>query len=373
MIINRFIKNKEGNGIEGRHLKIFTRNLLSWNRLENNRSMPWKGENDPYKIWLSEIILQQTRVEQGLEYYNNYIKKYPTIKKLASARDTEVYKLWEGLGYYNRCRNLLITARYIAAELKGQFPDKYESILKLKGVGPYTAAAIASFAFNLPYAVVDGNVMRVLSRYFGIEIPADSVAGKTYFTTLANKLLQKDAPAIFNQAIMDFGATVCKPKNPDCKKCPMNKNCLAFNTDAIDDYPVKGKRPARQTRWFYYVVASFRNQFYIRKRTGKDIWHNLHEFILIESDSVVDDEQLHTGNAFRNIIGNDFRVSGISATYNQVLTHQFISGKFIRVELLKKKAIKGYELVTKDRLSKLAFPVFIINYFKAEGYNLTGS
>ena len=189
----------------------FSRILQKWNREKNTRQMPWKGEKDPYKIWLSEIILQQTRVEQGLNYYNNFIKTFPDVHKLAKAPEEKIFKLWEGLGYYTRCRNLIASARYISKELKGKFPDTYEEIKALKGVGPYTAAAISSFAFNLPHAVVDGNVFRVLARIFGISTPIDSTEGKKKFTELANKLLDKKQPGFYNQAIMDFGAVICKP------------------------------------------------------------------------------------------------------------------------------------------------------------------
>ena len=196
--------------------------------------MPWKGEKDPYRIWLSEIILQQTRVEQGLSYYNNFIRTFPDIHKLAKAQDTTIFKLWEGLGYYTRCRNLIATARYISKELKGKFPSSYEDILALKGIGPYTAAAISSFAFNLPHAVVDGNVFRVLARIFGIDIPVDSAAGKNFFTILANELLDAKQPGLFNQAIMDFGAVQCKPAAPLCTTCVFKKTCAAFLQNKIN-------------------------------------------------------------------------------------------------------------------------------------------
>ena len=189
--------------------------------------MPWKGEKDPYKVWLSEIILQQTRVEQGLNYYKKFISAFPDIRRLANAAEGKIYKLWEGLGYYSRCINLIETAQYISHNLNGNFPNKYEEIRKLKGVGPYTAAAIASFAFNKPYAVVDGNVFRVLSRIYGIDKPIDSTEGKKIFAHLAHELLDKKSPGLYNQAIMDFGATVCKP-TPVCQQCPFNKNCKAF-------------------------------------------------------------------------------------------------------------------------------------------------
>lgn len=204
--------------------------------------MPWKGEKDPYKIWLSEIILQQTRVEQGLSYYNNFIKTFPDIQQLAKAKDEKIFKLWEGLGYYTRCRNLIASARFVAKEKKGKFPDSYEEIKALKGVGPYTAAAISSFAFNLPHAVVDGNVFRVLARVFGIDKPTDTTEGKKYFTQLAEELLDKKRPGLYNQAIMDFGAMICKPASPLCATCCFKKHCIAFQRDRINELPVKEKK-----------------------------------------------------------------------------------------------------------------------------------
>ena len=208
--------------------KYFIANLLKWNNTDNKREMPWKGEKDPYKIWLSEIILQQTRVDQGLAYYNEFVKTFPTVRDLAKAPETKVFKLWEGLGYYTRCKNLLATAKIIHESLNGKFPDEYEAILALKGIGPYTAAAIGSFGFNLPHAVVDGNVFRVLARYFGIAVPTDSTAGKKMFTALANELLDKDQPGIYNQALMDFGAVICKPQLPLCATCALKKTLQSF-------------------------------------------------------------------------------------------------------------------------------------------------
>ena len=196
---------------------------MEWHTKYNNRKMPWKGVKDPYKIWLSEVILQQTRVDQGMAYYERFVQNYPSIKDLAAAKDEAVFKLWEGLGYYNRCKNLLYTARLITNTYGGKFPSAYEEIIALKGVGPYTAAAIASFAFNKPFAVVDGNVFRVLSRLFAIDSAIDSSIGKQKFTALAQEVLDKENAGLYNQAIMDFGATVCKPINPHCNTCHLQK------------------------------------------------------------------------------------------------------------------------------------------------------
>ncbi len=229
---------------------FFQRELRVWNEEKNTRSMPWKGEKNPYRIWLSEIILQQTRVEQGWKYYQNFIDRYPFIADLASAPEGEIYKLWEGLGYYSRCKNMIAAAKLISGSYKGIFPKKYDDIRTLKGVGPYTAAAIASFAFNLSFAVVDGNVYRLLSRYFGISLPIDTTGGKKYFLHLATELLSKTEPGIYNQAIIDFGATICKPL-PLCLVCPLKTKCIAYNQDMVKVYPVKRKKTSRTIRWFW--------------------------------------------------------------------------------------------------------------------------
>ena len=228
--------------------------LMRWNQQHNRRSMPWKGEKDAYRIWLSEIILQQTRVDQGLAYYERFVTQYPRITDLAAAPDAQVMKLWEGLGYYSRCRNLMATARLIAEKYNGVFPQQYDAIYALKGIGPYTAAAIASFAFNLPHAVVDGNVYRVLSRVFGIASAIDSTEGKKEFSQLAQELIDRGNPSGYNQAIMDFGATVCKPQQPACDACPFQKHCIAYQEDRIAQLPVKKKKLLQRTRFFYFFL-----------------------------------------------------------------------------------------------------------------------
>src|SRR6478609_2040975 len=252
--------------------QAFTTRLLQWNSRQNRRQMPWKGEKDPYKIWLSEIILQQTRVEQGLEYYNRFVHTFPTVHDLAKAPEQKIFKLWEGLGYYTRCKNLIATAKIISNELGGVFPDNYEAIKSLKGIGPYTASAIASFAFNLPYAVLDGNVFRILSRYFGISTAIDSGDGKKIYAKIAEALLPVKKPGEYNQAIMDFGATVCKPKQPLCSTCVQNKDCEAYKHGWINDLPIKEKVLQKKTRWFTYFLVEVDDKIYIRQRTAGDIW-----------------------------------------------------------------------------------------------------
>ncbi|MEP6584230.1 MAG: A/G-specific adenine glycosylase [Ginsengibacter sp.] len=342
--------------------KLFTEILLSWNLSENKREMPWKGEKDPYKIWLSEIILQQTRVSQGLGYYYKFIKSFPDVQSLADAPEEKVFKHWEGLGYYSRCRNLIATAKFIATKLHGKFPEKYEDIVALKGVGSYTASAIASFAWNQPYAVVDGNVFRVLSRFFGWDDPIDTTEGKKKYATLATQLLDKKSPGIYNQAIMDFGAIICKPQIPLCEQCPLQLKCTAFRTNKVNSLPLKTKSIKRRERFFTYLIAEYKEQFYVKKRTGKDIWQGLYEFILIESDKLLDEVQLKAPGIFTE---NSFSISEVSKTFSQKLTHQTITGKFIHINLIDGPDVEqGYSLVTKEQLDLLPFPKFITSYLK---------
>ncbi len=343
--------------------KYFTKQLLQWNKTQNKRAMPWKGEKDPYKIWLSEIILQQTRVEQGWAYYNRFVSTFPNIKKLAAAPEEKVFKLWEGLGYYTRCKNLIATAKFISYEKQGKFPDSYEEILSLKGIGPYTAAAIASFAFNLPHAVVDGNVFRVLSRFFGIDTPIDSSTGKNLFTALAEALLDKKLPGIYNQAIMDFGAVICKPQNPLCSACPFKARCTALLEGKVDVLPVKTGKLIKKQRWLYYLIVAFNGKIYVRKRGPKEIWENLYEFVLLETNQSFSLSEIKNSKLFRNIAGkNKATILHVSEMYKQQLTHQTIKGNFIQLTVNNEPPLKDYKAVTYKQLKKLPFPKFITAY-----------
>ncbi|UEG51330.1 A/G-specific adenine glycosylase [Ferruginibacter lapsinanis] len=350
--------------------RYFSKALLKWNEEANDREMPWKGEKDPYKIWLSEIILQQTRVDQGLNYYNRFVKTFPTINQLAKAPETKVFKLWEGLGYYSRCKNLIATAKYISTELKGKFPDKYEDILSLKGVGPYTAAAIGSFAFNLPHAVVDGNVFRVLSRYFNIDTPIDSNDGKKIFTQLADDLLDKKLPGIYNQALMDFGATVCKPQQPLCGECVLRSACEAYLKGTVNLLPIKEKSIIKKERWLYYFIIEHKGKVFVRKRPANDIWENLYEFVLLENNSALSEEELQSSTYLKKKIGEAFKIIQISKEHRQLLTHQTIKGRFIHVELGKPLPLEGYYTVSKAEIKKLPFPKFITLYLKDKNVSL---
>ena len=343
--------------------KHFTDSLLRWNKEVNDRPMPWKGEKDPYKIWLSEIILQQTRVEQGWDYYNRFVAAFDNVHKLAKAPETNVFKLWEGLGYYSRCKNLIATAKIIASKYKGKFPEHYDEIIALKGIGPYTAAAIASFAFNQPFAVVDGNVFRVLSRYFGISQPVDSTVGKKLFTDLANELLDKKQPGNYNQALMDFGAVICKPKQPLCATCPLKSKCVAYLEGIVNELPVKEKSISKKSRWFYYLIAEHNGKVYVRKRGPKDIWENLYEFMLEETSQAIATDKITSLPSFKKLIGkNKFEIIAVSKDFRQQLTHQTIHGQFIRISVKKPLEADGYTIVDAKQLKKLPFPKLIAAY-----------
>jgi A/G-specific adenine glycosylase len=342
----------------------FSSRLLNWHRTVNKRQMPWKGETQPYRIWLSEIILQQTRVEQGLEYYEKFVNQYPDVHSLANAEEKEVFKLWEGLGYYNRCSNLLSTARFIAEKKNGVFPSNYEEIINLKGIGPYTAAAISSFAFGLPYAVVDGNVYRVLSRLFDIDIPVDSVAGKKYFASLADKLLDRNSSGEYNQAIMDFGATVCKPV-PVCSTCIFNDQCAAFLSGKQDTLPVKEKKVKIRKRWFGYFLFEFKDHIAIRKRVGNDIWQQLFEFPQLETGEKNSEQLILLAEKQGLLKKHSYDIVGTSAVYRQQLSHQLVFGQFIKVRLNEKPENTNEWLwIKQSELVKFPFPRIINQYLQ---------
>ena len=338
---------------EGKRAQQFARELLHWNRHHNHRQMPWKGEKDPYKIWLSEVILQQTRVEQGLNYYQNFIRAFPTIKALAGAPDEKIFKLWEGLGYYSRCRNLLQTARFIASELNGVFPQTYETILSLKGVGSYTAAAIASFAYNLPHAVLDGNVFRVLSRVFDKEVPIDSTSGKKVFAALAQTSLPPKTPGEYNQAIMDFGATICKPV-PLCKDCFFNPHCLAYQAGKQQLLPVKEKKTKLKQRWLNYFIVQCGDKVLIQQRTAKDVWQGLHQFFLMETEKAWPSKKLLS--LFQQQSGISEYILVDEWKGKQTLSHQHILFHFFSLRLNYEKEVEAYCWVNRAEMAQLAFP-----------------
>lgn len=347
--------------------------MLKW-ASQQERNLPWKQTKDPYKIWLSEIILQQTRVEQGMPYYIKFVEHYPTVLHLANASEDQVLKDWEGLGYYTRARNLHQTAKHIAYQLNGVFPSTHQGILALKGVGAYTAAAIASFAFQLPHAVLDGNVFRVLSRFFGIDTPIDSPIGKKIFEQLAQELLDPSQPDVYNQAIMDFGATWCMPKQPNCRSCPMRDHCVAHMTSSVAKYPVKEKKMVKRKRFFHYLMLHSEGQIMLEKRIEKDIWQGLYQFPLIEAPYLIQDTQqiLNTDFWKTHFVEVSFKIHSVSKTFKQLLTHQQIFANFWDIHLshfpqtLREKTL----FATKTELNNFAFPKIIDCYFEEKALYL---
>lgn len=297
-----------------------------WYR-QNKRNLPWRHTKNAYHIWLSEIILQQTRVDQGLSYYVKFIENYPNVQDLAAADEGEVLKLWQGLGYYSRARNLHNAAKEVVQKYDGHFPNTYQNIKSLKGIGDYTAAAIASFAFDLPYAVVDGNVFRVLSRYYNDETPIDSSQGKKVFTSYAEALLNKKDPASFNQAIMELGALVCTPKNAKCNDCPLLDSCQSYRAHRIYDLPVKSKKTKTRNRYFHYIYSE--NEILLKKRLGKDIWTNMYEFPLLELENI--QEQKEIIKEIKNKLGFEVAEEPI-AEYKHILSHQHIYATFWKLK-----------------------------------------
>ena len=344
----------------------FSAQLLSWNSTQNKRVMPWKGIRDPYKIWLSEIILQQTRVDQGLAYYEAFVKRFPTVHDLANAKEGEVYKLWEGLGYYSRCRNLIHTAKVVSEQYNGQFPETFDGLISLKGIGVYTASAIGSFAFGLPRAVVDGNVLRVLSRVFGVTKPIDEKEGRAYFDKLAQELIDPKKPAAYNQAIMDFGATICTPKKPLCASCPFEKKCVALNKNKLTFFPVKSPKKKPKDRWFYYLLLKHKEFYLIGKREQKGIWQNLYQFILKEHDKEIPENELKKISTW-GIEKQGLNCTGIvlSDEIKHQLTHQTIHCRCIKMTIDKKIKIDGYTWIPSTALHNFAFPRLITRYLES--------
>ncbi|MET1054327.1 MAG: A/G-specific adenine glycosylase [Pedobacter sp.] len=304
----------------------FQQDIISW-YLSNKRSLPWRDTQDAYVIWLSEIILQQTRVEQGLPYFNRFLEAYPTVLDFAAATETQVLKLWQGLGYYSRGRNMLFTAKQIMELHDGVFPVKYDELIRLKGIGEYTAAAISSFSSGEAKAVLDGNVFRVLARYFGIETPINSTAGKKEFSELAQSLIHKEDPALYNQAIMEFGALQCKPKSPDCPSCPLQVSCFAKNNNLIPLLPVKLKKLTVKTRHINYFVCRDGDEILVNKRIDEDIWQHLYDFPSIETREAVSiyDEQFI--NNIKQNFGENVTVLPL-VEIKHLLTHQIIYVQF---------------------------------------------
>lgn len=348
---------------------IFSNSLIQW-YLNNKRDLPWRNTQNPYLIWLSEIMLQQTRVAQGLPYYLAFTNAFQTVFDLANASEEQVLKLWQGLGYYSRARNLHKTAQFVASELKGEFPDNNKDLLKLKGIGDYTAAAIASFAYNEAVPVVDGNVFRVLSRYFDIETDISLATAKKEFAALAFELMPKNDPASFNQAIMEFGALQCVPKNPNCDICVFNSSCAALQKKKVQLLPFKSKKIKVSYRFFNYLVFEDEDlNTLIQKRDQKGIWHNLYEFPLIETESEVEFDEI--SGFISEKYSEEYSIISISDWNSKgkihKLSHQHLNIKFWKVKVKEKisKGIKPQELIT------FPFPIVIFNFIEKEYSVLT--
>jgi len=341
----------------------FATKITSWYKI-NKRELPWRNTNNPYFIWLSEIILQQTRVDQGMAYYLKFVHEFPTVKELAKAEDETVLRLWQGLGYYSRARNLHFTAKLIVENYNGVFPTDFQEIKKLKGVGEYTAAAIASFAFNLPHAVLDGNVFRVLSRIFGIDLPIDSTKGKKYFLELCNELLDKKNPALFNQAIMEFGALQCVPKNPSCTSCIFIGNCIAFSKNKVFELPIKSKSLVRKNRYFNYLIITHQQNLIINKRTENDIWQNLYDFPLIETEISIELTELKLKIKNHDLLKNkSWSLDKVSSTVKHVLSHRDIYTSFFHIKMEDQPSIKNnYILCQANQLDNYGMPRVITRY-----------
>ncbi|GAB3503013.1 A/G-specific adenine glycosylase [Spirosoma knui] len=333
----------------------------------HKRDLPWRHTRDAYRIWLSEIILQQTRVAQGKPYYERFVEAYPTVVDMARADERELLRLWQGLGYYSRARNLHQTARYVTDQLNGKFPATYSGLLKMKGIGAYTAAAVASFAFGERVPVVDGNVYRVLARLFGIDEDITTTKAKKLFATLAVELIQSAGdPATYNQAVMEFGAIQCKPVGPECLLCPLQAQCVAYQTGQQNRLPVKAKKAPVRERYFNYIVFQQGNRLAMRERTSRDIWQNLHDFYLVETDEPTPTlkDLLLTDEAVAELVGAGRWISpAVEAV--QLLSHQRIRAVFHHIELpdgLRSRLPMGFQWYTEQEIGGLAKPVLITNY-----------
>ena len=352
--------------------KIFRKQLFLWYD-NNRRNHPWMQHRDPYKIWLYEIIMQQTRISQGTPYFDRFVKRYPTVQVLASADINDILKLWEGLGYYSRARNLHTAAKQICADHGGEFPTTSQELLKLKGIGKYTSAAIATFAYDENVGVVDGNVYRVLARVFGIEEPIDQSQGKKTFDTLAQRLVDSKKPALYNQAIMDFGALQCTPKKVQCGTCQMQSGCYAYNNNKVDTLPVKSKKLIKKTRFFSYMVISSRDNTVVRQRVNKDVWQLLFEFPYIEEVKSKDLTKQKIKKWLSTNIGYraSFEWKNEQKVYKQQLTHQTIIGSFYKIELQSDLVLDPpYELTTPNNYRQYAFPKIIDCYLSDNSISL---
>ncbi len=343
----------------------FSKTLIYW-YLQKKRDLPWRKTKNPYLVWMSEIMLQQTRVAQGLNYYLKFSEAFPRVEDLAKAEESTVLKMWQGLGYYSRARNLHYTAKYIANELGGKFPNNYKELLKLKGVGDYTASAIASFCFNEPAAVVDGNVYRVLARYFGIKTPINTSKGIKEFKELAQSLIDADEPGIFNQSIMEFGSLQCKPQNPDCHSCPLQSSCVAYEKKLVKDLPIKEKKLKVKKRFFNYLVfVSKDGETILEQRTGKGIWQGMYQFPLIETKEEIPSNRIIYLEEFVEKVPQDSTITYSEFGYVvHKLSHQHLYTHFW---IIQTNELKGTS-VPWEEIEKFAVPVLISNFLEQFDY-----
>ena len=342
----------------------FSRSLAPWYRA-HGRDLPWRRTRDPYRIWLSEVILQQTRVDQGTAYYERFVEHYPTVADLAAAPEGAVMKLWQGLGYYSRARNLVAAARQVVQEHGGTFPSSFPKLLKLKGVGDYTAAAIASIVFDRPEAVVDGNVYRVLARVFGIDTPIDSTEGRKQFRVLANSLLDPANPGDHNQSVMELGATVCLPRKPACDDCPLGSRCIARREESIDRLPVKAGKTKVRDRYFHYLIMRSGNGLWLHQRTGKDIWRDLWQPPLIETAGAGTKAQV--ARSAKDLFGIQPGLEARAGPVRHVLSHQVIHARFWTVLGSEHIAVPGtWVLVGPAELKEHAVPRLIERFLESD-------
>lgn len=345
---------------------IFTRTLLEWYSI-NKRILPWRETTDPYRIWISEIILQQTRVAQGYDYYLRFIERFPDVASLAAAPEDEVLKYWQGLGYYSRARNLHTAAKGMKNAV---FPTDYAEVRALKGVGDYTAAAICSFAYNMPYAVVDGNVYRVLARYFGIDTPIDSAEGKKMFAALADEMLYRTSPSTYNQAIMDFGALQCTPQAPDCLACPLLETCVARKKGTVSNLPIKQHKIKTTNRFFNYIYVRSGEQMLLRKRAQNDIWRGLYELPLIETRSSLSEQAFRElPELHEQLMKNELHTLRlVCRDVKHVLSHQVIYANFYELTLPESStAFPGYIRVSKDEWEDFATSRLVHTFLAKHG------
>ena len=347
--------------------RYFSKKVVRWFE-KNKRDLPWRETKDPYRIWLSEIILQQTRVNQGLPYYLKFVDAFPSVFDLANASEQKVLRLWQGLGYYTRARNLHKCAKEVVARFNGKFPKTFDELKTLPGIGDYTAAAIASISFGQSVAVVDGNVFRVLARIFGIDTPINTPEGKRIFSKLANELVPKDHPDVHNQAMMEFGAKFCTPRNPSCETCTFQSECFAFKNSLQQQLPIKLQLKKARKRYFYYFVIQQGKSLLMKKREEKDIWHGLYDFVAIETKRPVDPEKLFVESDSLKKFRKG-KLSEISGMYKHILSHQLIYSRFIQVSLsqdveLNGSGLKFYSL---RKVADLPKPVLISKFLSDYG------